>query len=139
MNILCGARSTRSLSRICQNSARYSMFAITPFIRGSKQCHLEEFHKTQWRTLCMSFIYLFIIGTVGHYNCLIDSNNQVIHKLSTQGSLFISKITTHYIWSIPKATYSCSKRSYTNHTCSNELKFWIKSQESDLPIADLKD
>jgi hypothetical protein len=25
--------------------------------------------------------------TVGHYNCLIDSNNQVIHKLSTEGSL----------------------------------------------------
>jgi hypothetical protein len=41
---------------------------------------------------------------VGHYNCLIDSNNQVIHKLSTQGSLFISKITTHCICSIPKAT-----------------------------------
>ena len=42
--------------------------------------------------------------TIGHYNCSINSNNQVIHKLSTQGSLFISKITTHYICSIPKAT-----------------------------------
>jgi hypothetical protein len=45
-NILCGALSTRTLSRISQNSARYAIFAITPFLRGSKQCHLEELHKT---------------------------------------------------------------------------------------------
>jgi hypothetical protein len=29
--------------------------------------------------------------TVGHYNCLIDLNNQVIHKLSTQGSLLFQR------------------------------------------------
>jgi len=27
----CGPRSTRSLSRISQNSARYAIFSITPF------------------------------------------------------------------------------------------------------------
>ena len=46
MNILCGTHSTRSLSRISHNSSRYAIFAITPFLRGSKQFHLEEFHKT---------------------------------------------------------------------------------------------
>jgi hypothetical protein len=45
-----------------------------------------------------------VVPIFGHYNCLINSNNQVIHKFSTQGSLFISKITTHYICSIPKET-----------------------------------
>jgi hypothetical protein len=28
---------------------------------------------------------------VGHYNCLINSNNQVKHKLSTQGSLLFQR------------------------------------------------
>jgi hypothetical protein len=44
------------------------------------------------------------ITDLGHYNFLINLNNQVLHKLSTQGSLFISKVTKHYICSIPKAT-----------------------------------
>ena len=29
--------------------------------------------------------------SVGHYNCLINSNNQVKHKLSTQGSLLFQR------------------------------------------------
>jgi hypothetical protein len=30
-------------------------------------------------------------SSVGHYNCLINSNNQVKHKLSTQGSLLFQR------------------------------------------------
>jgi hypothetical protein len=60
-----------------------------------------------WHGMTQKFIATFLFESqypVGHYNCLINSNNQVLHELSTQGSLFISKITMHYICSIPKAT-----------------------------------
>jgi hypothetical protein len=40
-----------------------------------------------------AFLYAISIiqPDVGHYNCLINSNNQVKHKLSTQGSLLFQR------------------------------------------------
>jgi uncharacterized membrane protein YhaH (DUF805 family) len=36
-------------------------------------------------------VILILMSIVGHYNCLINSNNQVKHKLSTQGSLLFQR------------------------------------------------
>jgi hypothetical protein len=38
-----------------------------------------------------AFEQLKEVMCVGHYNCLINSNNQVKHKLSTQGSLLFQR------------------------------------------------
>jgi hypothetical protein len=47
--------------------------------------------RPQRSDIILSFIHLHQVIAVGHYNCLIDSNNQVIHKLSTQGSLLFQR------------------------------------------------
>jgi hypothetical protein len=50
------------------------------------QCLLDDFGRVSKRPWEPNLTLV-----VGHYNCLINSNNQVKHKLSTQGSLLFQR------------------------------------------------
>jgi ArsR family metal-binding transcriptional regulator len=56
---------------------------------------MHSLFKEEKENLNASEIYSYLprqrCQNVGHYNCLINSNNQVKHKLSTQGSLLFQR------------------------------------------------